>query len=271
MQIPGKTLKIAAKGDLGAVKALRHDEPRLLNTASNGHNRTLLWAAARGGKLPVVECLVENGADVNIPGRYRYETFVLVKPYSIAVTKKRYQAAEYLLKNDPEIDLYTAAYLGWMDVLETWVEKRPTSINQHQPEETIGQVTALHHAVSGRHVEAARLLIEAGAEVATHAPLLFDIACRRARMDLIELLVATDADPVQADAFSVVHSNDPAIIDYFFSQGCTVDGGLTSPGVTRASILVGSKHYSNVGPMSMNRINEGAPRSTTQPEPVSRK
>jgi ankyrin repeat protein len=226
MRISDKTLKIAARGDLDGVRALLRDEPRLLDATSRGHNRTLLWEAARAGKMEVVQYLVKAGADVNAPGRYRHETFVLVKPYCIAVTKKRDQIGKYLLQHGTEIDLFSAAYLGRMDILLPLVVENPKSINRRQPEETMWQVTALHHAVADEQIDAARILIEAGAEVAEHAQLLFDIACRRARMDLIQVLVAAGADPVQAYAFPVVRSDDPAIMDYFFSRGCPVDGWL---------------------------------------------
>ena len=91
MDISTKILKLAVKGDVEAIAARLAAEPQLLNAASEGHNRTLLWEAANAGRLDLVRFLVEAGADVNVPGRYRHETFVLLKPYSVAVTKKRAQ------------------------------------------------------------------------------------------------------------------------------------------------------------------------------------
>jgi ankyrin repeat protein len=224
MHISARTLKLAARGDLGAIKVLLGDEPQLLNAASGGHNRTLLWEAANAGRGDVVRFLIEAGADVNIPGRYRHETLVLVKPYCIAVAKKRGEIAEYLLQHGTEIDLYTAAFLGQMDPLKQWLAGNAALVNQHQPEEGIWRVTALHHAVAGGQIQAAEHLIGAGASVAEHAPLLFDIACRRARMDLIEILIRAGADPRQANAYPVLRSNSPEIIETFFTRGCSVDG-----------------------------------------------
>jgi ankyrin repeat protein len=227
MYISARTLKLAARGDLGAVKALLDREPRSLNAASGGHNRTLLWEAANTGRHSVVRFLVEAGADVNGPGRYRHETFVLVTPYCIAAAKKHSEVAEYLLQRGTEIDLYTAVFLGRMDVLAQWLAKSPELVNQRQSVDAIWWVLPLHHAVAGEQIQAARTLIRAGAAVVEHAPLLLDIACRRARMDLIKLLVGAGADPRQANAFSVVRSNSPEVIDYFFSRGCSVDGFIT--------------------------------------------
>lgn len=224
MKISDRMLKLAAKGDLCAIAALLEDNPRLLNAASGGHNRTLLWEAANAGRWDTVRFLIEAGADPNTPGRYRHETIVLAKPYCIAVAKKRVEIAEYLIQHGTEIDIYTAAYLGQMATVERWLAERPELLNQYQPEDAIWQVTALHHALAGMQLPVAAYLVESGAQVSEHASLLFDIACRRARMDLIEVLVNGGAEPKQADAFSVVRSSTPEIIDYFFTRGCSPEG-----------------------------------------------
>ncbi len=79
-EIDAGTLKLAAKGDVEAVKRLVARDPGVVSKTSAGHNRSLLWEAARGGHRGLVEFLVRRGADVNAPGRYRNETLVLVSP-----------------------------------------------------------------------------------------------------------------------------------------------------------------------------------------------
>lgn len=46
---------------------------------------TLLGEAANKGRLEVVENLIEQGADVVIPGRYRNETLIQIKPFTAAL------------------------------------------------------------------------------------------------------------------------------------------------------------------------------------------
>ena len=226
MQISDKLLKLASKGDILAVKRLLNDEPHRLNATSDGHNRTLLWEAARMGRLEMVRFLIESGANPNIAGRYRAETLLLVKPYCIALIKKRIEVATYLLHKGTTIDGYTAAFLGQMDILEKLLGVSPMLIHQQQPGEVIWSVTLLHHAIAGEQIEVTKYLIKAGAHVSDHAPLLFDIACRRKRLDLIEILVEAGAKPNQAEAFSVIRSDSQEIMDYFFRRGCALDGVL---------------------------------------------
>jgi len=226
MYISDKCLKLAAKGDISGVQKMLVENPALIS-ATGGHNRTLLWESANAGRFDLVKYLVDKGADVNIPGRYRHETFVLVKPMSVAIKKHRTEIADNLKNAGTFLDIYTAAYLGMSEDVEKLMGHSPSIINKQQPEEGIWQVTPLHHAVAGGQKKTAEILIKKGAEVTRHATLLFDMACRMNRIDLIEMLIEAGADLKRAEAFSVIHSNSPGIIGLFFSRGCPVDGTLT--------------------------------------------
>ena len=57
----------AGRGDLDAVKQFLNDKPEWLHTIGS-HGRTMLWEAAYRGKLEVVKYLVEQGANINLPG-----------------------------------------------------------------------------------------------------------------------------------------------------------------------------------------------------------
>ncbi len=227
MQISDQRLKLAAKGDLPAVQALLATEPALLNARSGGHRRTLLWEAARMGRMAVVTFLIEAGADPNLAGRYRHETIVLVKPYCIALLKKRTEIAGYLLDHGTLINGYTATFLGQLATLKQHLSSDPSLIHQPHPDDEVHASTLLHYALAGGQYETAKYLIEREADVVTAAPLLFDIVCRRGRMDLVTLLVNNGAVPSQANAFSVLRSNDGAMMDFFFSHGCLIEGVLT--------------------------------------------
>ena len=183
-----KHLLLARKGDLAGVKRLLQKDPALLNAKSAGHNRTLLWEATRMNRTKLVEYLVEQGADVNIPGRHRHESLVLVKPYAVARTFRRDRLAEYLLQAGTEIDLYTACYLGDNAGVVELLKAKPGLVNREQPEESVWFVTPLHHALSGGHKDIVELLLRHGAKVKRYSELLLDIVLRRGRTDLVELL-----------------------------------------------------------------------------------
>ena len=63
-----QALVSAGKGDVDAVAALVDEHPRLIDQRG-GDGVTMLWTAARRGRLPLVRWLVAQGADVEIPAR----------------------------------------------------------------------------------------------------------------------------------------------------------------------------------------------------------
>ncbi|MEM7125138.1 MAG: ankyrin repeat domain-containing protein [Chloroflexota bacterium] len=217
------TLKLAAKGDLQAIQNVLAESPELLNAMSDGHHRTLLWEAANANRLALVEYLIEHGANPNIPGRYRSETFVLLTPYCIAKKRRRYKIAEFLLANGAELDIYAAAFMGDMIRLEEWISRQPSLVNARHPSDRAWDVTPLHYAITGEQIEAAEYLIAQGTEVTSHSELLFDIACRIGRMDLIELLFSAGADPSQTEVFPVLYKGKAEIIEFFFRKGVDVN------------------------------------------------
>ena len=218
-----KVLKIAAKGDLGGVRSILKEYPEVLNKASEGHHRTLLWEAVNKNRRELVEYLVDQGADVNIPGRYRSQTFVLLKPYCIAHKNKKEGLKDYLFINGHEMDIHSLAYLGRNEDLTQKIHTDQKQINLAQKEDKIWEVTPLHFAVSGKHISTTELLLEAGAEVSNYSRLLYEIACRNNSMDTIKLLTKFGGDPKAIDVPNVFYTNNKEIIEYFVHKGLDCD------------------------------------------------
>ena len=152
-----RVLKVAAKGDLNGVKRILKDNPAILNQPSEGHNRTLLWEAVNANRKELAKYLIQQGADVNIPGRYRAQTYILVKPYCIA-HKKKYEALKKLLiDSGHQMDIYSIAYLGTETELTQAIKKNKKLINQLQREDKHWKVTPLHFALSGNNTPAVNL------------------------------------------------------------------------------------------------------------------
>jgi len=86
-------------------------------------------------------------------------------------------------------------------------------------EDKIWDCTPLHYAVLGGNVDTIEKLIIHGAEVKPHSKLLYEIACRANRLDIITLITKYGADPAAADVPSVLYPNNQEISDFFFSNG----------------------------------------------------
>jgi ankyrin repeat protein len=216
-----KLLRLARKGDLEAVLGQLARDPSLLNAKSAAHNRTLLWEATRRGRRELVETLVERGADVNIPGRHRHESFVLLKPYCVAVTYGREELASYLLARGTIVDAYSASYLGEEGRLLDWIEEDPRIVNRELEEDTVWRVTPLHYAVSGGRERIVDLLLERGAEVREYSSLLLDIAARRKRLDLVRTLLDAGAEASETPVFGALYAASHEILELLVRTGST--------------------------------------------------
>ncbi len=218
-----KVLKLAAKGDLKGVQTILEENPNILNTASEGHNRTLLWEAVNGNRMELIEYLIEEGAKVNIPGRYRSQTFVLLKPYSVAHKKRKEDLKEYLISKGHVMDIFSIAYSGTISELESTVRKNKSLINKRQKEDKVWHVTPLHFALSGENESTLIRLLELGANVKEYSKLLYEIGCRRNRLDLIKLITKYGGNPKEVDVPSVFYATNKEIIDYFINEGLDAD------------------------------------------------
>ena len=212
-------LKEAAKGDLGYVKKLILENPELLNQKTGGHNRTMLWEAVNSKKLELAIYLISKGANVNIPGRYRNQTLLLLKPYCIAFKKRDKAMAKLLLENGHEMDTYSTSFLGLDDDLMKMLRYDPMCSNEILAEDEIWKCTPLHYGTLGGHETIIGKLIAYGAEVTPHSKLLYEIACRKNDFKLIKYLTDHGADPSMANVPSVLHPNNDELSDYFFNRG----------------------------------------------------
>lgn len=218
-----KILKVAAKGDLKEVQQLLASDPTLLNRPSEGHNRTLLWEAVNKNRWALVQYLVAAGADVNIPGRYRATHYVLLKPYCIAHQNKKEELKQYLGNNGHKLDIFSSCFLGDNSALSTLLKKDKSLVNQLQTIDKHWRVTPLHYALCGEQMETMEILLEAGAQVEPYSALLYEIASRKDRLDIIKLLTQYGGIPSDALVPSVFHTNNNAIINYFFKHGLDAD------------------------------------------------
>ncbi len=103
-QLPTKYLRLAPRGDLPGLRLLLADHPDYLSKRG-AHGRTLVWEAARRGRLEVVRWLLDRGADLDATGAYDKESHVQITPYCAAVFYRRPEVAAELRSRDPRVDV----------------------------------------------------------------------------------------------------------------------------------------------------------------------
>ncbi len=203
-QVLKQAIVSAGKGDEDAVALLVAEYPRLIDQRGDD-GVTMLWAAARRGRMPLVRWLVASGADVDIPGSAVHVTQVMVSPYCIAVRSRRAAVAQFLLDHGARADVFCAAFLGELDALRGFVAAGMA--NAQSPHEDFHPVTPLHHAVDGGSVAAAMLLLENGAEVGPSGGRLLSSAARQGSIELVRLLLDHGAEAVKAEHLGPVGSD----------------------------------------------------------------
>jgi ankyrin repeat protein len=202
---------VAAQGDLRIVEAARSRDTKTVasllkqrvdvNTPQRDGATALHWAA-HWDDVMTATLLIRAGAHVNVANDYA------VTPLLVACNDASAQMVEVLLAAgaDPnaslpngETPLMTAARTGKVDAMKALLARR-ASVDAR--EHVRGQ-TALMWTVAERHHDAARLLIESGADVRARSdsgftPLLF--AARDGDLEMVRLLLARGADVNETDS-----------------------------------------------------------------------
>ena len=201
----------AGRGDLDAVKHFLKDKPEWLHTIGS-HGRTMLWEAAYRGKLEVVRYLVEQGANIDLPGCHLSQHALEITPYCVARHEGRDDVADYLKQQGAVIDLHTAAYLGDYNTAQALLDTDINLVNmgyldsvmlpsgeQHSVEHRFSEsATPISYAIVGGNIRIVKLLISMGAEIEKYSKELLDHAVSVGRVDIVKLLFENGADSTQA-------------------------------------------------------------------------
>ncbi|MCY4402059.1 MAG: ankyrin repeat domain-containing protein [Candidatus Poribacteria bacterium] len=201
----------AGRGDLNATRQFLNDKPEWLHTIGS-HGRTMLWEAAYRGKLEMVKYLVEQGADLDLPGCHLSQHDLEITPYCVARHEGRDEVADYLLQQGARVDIHTAAYLGDYETAKSLIEKDGSIVNsgylqsvmlpsgqphsvEHRDTES---ATPLSYAIVGGNIRIIALLISKGAVIEPYSKDLLDHAVSADRIDIVKLLFKNNADPSKA-------------------------------------------------------------------------
>jgi truncated hemoglobin YjbI/ankyrin repeat protein len=150
-----ESIELARRGNAAALRELLARAPDVL--ASTPHTANLLRLAVLAGRMPVVELLLDKGVDVNKPSPI--ETLILVTPLCAARLKRRKDIEVVLLSHGAKEDIFTHAFLGELGALDEDLAREPSSAQASDPAVDALEITPVHHAVAGGHVEALRVLL----------------------------------------------------------------------------------------------------------------
>jgi hypothetical protein len=192
--------------DLGAeIDALTHAgpcQPDDIGWTTLGLAATSAAAREHGVQRALLELLVERGADVDHPQG---------GPLIGALYYDEQDAARWLLERGARVDLIAAAGLGRVDLMERLIDTPDAHTLIHyarkspRPTERTDVLgLALLYAANGGHLDAARWLIEHGAEARPRPPFHDGVtplhgAALRGHEALVELLIAHGADLTARD------------------------------------------------------------------------
>ena len=190
-------LPACASGKRDAVQAYLTDERPFVHWIGP-HGRTMLWEAARKGKLPVVQLLVEeHDANTHAIGCYLRETYIEVSPWLIATLHQKAATADYLADHGAGLDFNSACYLGERDDVERTLADDPDAANRvfvRQHRWNGYTVWPIQYAVVGGQLEIVKRLLEAGANPTASPQILFDAVANQ-KLDIADVLLAAGADP----------------------------------------------------------------------------
>jgi ankyrin repeat protein/truncated hemoglobin YjbI len=218
----------AAKGRTESVGAAL-EKDRSLASRRGTHNRTLAWVATYRNRPPILELALKAGGDCNAPACdpmhatmacdvVQMGTGVAVTPLAIA---KKWQPALVapLVEHGAIDDVFTAAWLGDLVALRDYVDRDPALVNAIDPVDDFQEVSLLCHAVCGGSVDAARLLLERGAEVTRHSGQLLTMAVVMNRADLVTLLIEHGADVQRAGFLGRLDDAQRPVADLLIAHG----------------------------------------------------
>jgi ankyrin repeat protein len=169
-----------------------------------------------------------------------------------ALMLSRYRAnralTDALLAAIPELDVFEAAALGYLDRLRECLDDDPSRTGSRSAD----GYTALHFAAFFAKPEAARILLEAGAPVDVVAdnemrvqPLHSAAAGRQIEICRLLLAAGADINARQAGGFTPLHeaaqNGDPEMVELFLSAGAD-PGATTDDGRSAAQIAEAAAH-----------------------------
>ena len=191
--------------------------------------------AVKAGDIDTVRALIASD-----PSLVRIRDADGLSPLMLARYRSDRAVMDALLTADPDLDIFEAAALGYMDRLRERIEEDPARVSAISTD----GFTALHLAAFFGKTEAARELIDAGASVdrftendLANQPLHAAAAGRRIEVCRLLLAAGADVNARQHGGYTPLHEaaehGDVEMVELFLSAGAdasTADDSGQTPG-----------------------------------------
>lgn len=200
-RVLSSAVRQAQRGDNSALQSALDETPGLLGVTFAAR---LMHAAALAGRAESVQLLLQRGVDPDGPhclpmalsGR-SFEQAIFVTPLCAARLMHRAKVEQILLQAGAHDDVFTAALLGDLPLLRTFLVTDSTLALANDPACDVLNITPVDHAVAGGQTAALRLLLDH-----VRPPLRIGVRALRgavARGDVatVEMLLAHGADPTK--------------------------------------------------------------------------
>ncbi len=185
------------------LRATVERDPELFER-HRGEGRRLIFRAAEAGDVEKIEILASAGVSLDQP---LLREGLMLTPWCVARSRGHGPAADFLRRKGARVDIFSAAYLADLELLETLLEQDPKSVSLEDPAMDLRGIQPLHHAIRGRvtrdgsegdgdtaRPKAVLLLLHRGAKPGPDSAQLLRVAADARWVEVVERLVAAGAD-----------------------------------------------------------------------------
>jgi len=216
---------LARRGDAAGLGAALAEAPDLLLPS---YVAAIMQAAALAGQAEIVRLLLDRGVGpdhpfylpVSVTG-VAFERVIFVTPLCAARMKRRAVTESLLLAAGASEDVFTAAFLGDLPMLEWMLAADPGLAQASDPAVDVLDITPVEHAVAGGQAAALRLILDHIAHRVSGYARALRGAVAQASVAMVDLLLAHGADATRIGAGRwVLH---PGLAGLLVSHGAMID------------------------------------------------
>jgi truncated hemoglobin YjbI/ankyrin repeat protein len=190
---------LAQRGKVDELAALVVEIPDIVERAPFAAR--LLQSATLAGRIEVVDWLLDHEVDANTPWPLHVrliggalELVFFVTPLCAARMTRRSGISALLLRQGAREDVFTAAFLGDLPLLQRLLSERPSLAQVPDPATDVLTITPIHHAVAGNQLSTLRTLLDHTTEPVRTGGRALRAAAERGSGEMTELLLEHGAD-----------------------------------------------------------------------------